>query len=139
MPKTLLDTDILSMLMRQQQEVMKRAIHYLDVYAQYSFSLMTRYEILRGLKTKNAKKQLAAFNVFCQASEVLSITESVVNRASDIYADLHHRGELIGDADILIAATALEYGFVLATNNENHFSRIVDLQVDNWSKSFDGD
>jgi tRNA(fMet)-specific endonuclease VapC len=134
MPKTLLDTDILSMLMRQQREVVKRAIRYLDVYNQYSFSLMTHYEILRGLKTKNAEKQLAAFNVFCQASEVLPITESVVNRASDIYAALHHRGEPIGDGDILIAATALEYGFVLATNNENHFSRIVDIQIDNWSR-----
>lgn len=38
----------------------------------------------------------------------------------------------IGDADILIAATALVQGLVLTTNNEAHFRRIPGLRVDNW-------
>jgi len=62
----------------------------------------------------------------------LPITEQIIVRASDIYADLHRRGQLIGDADILIASTAIEYGLVLATNNVAHFGRIPGLQVDNW-------
>ena len=53
-------------------------------------------------------------------------------RAADIYADLHQRGMLIGDADILIAATALEYGLDLVTNNTNHYARIVGLSLQNW-------
>ena len=77
---------------------------------------------------------MTAFNAFCQASEILAITESIVDRAAEIYADLRRRGAPIGDADILIAATALENDSVLATNNENHFSRITDLKIDNWSK-----
>ncbi len=132
--KTALDTDILSLLLRQQREVLERATRYLEVYPYYSFSLITRYEVLRGLKTKNAQKQLTAFNAFCQVSEILPITESIVDRAAEIYADLRRRGEPIGDADILIAATALENDSVLATNNENHFSRIADIKIDNWSK-----
>ena len=39
---------------------------------------------------------------------------------------------LIGDADILIAATAIEHACVLASNNTAHFSRIPGLSLDNW-------
>ena len=134
MPKTLFDTDILSALLRQQTAVVNRATQYLSLYPQYTFSLITRYEILRGLKAKNAERQLLAFVVFCQNSEIVPITEAIINRASDIYADLYKCGQLIGDADILIAATALEHGLVLSTNNEHHFSRISGLTIDNWSK-----
>ena len=130
--KTLLDTDILSALLRQQPAVINHATQYLSVFLQCTFSLITRYDILRGLKAKSAQKQLMAFNAFCQNSEVLPVTEAIIDRASDIYADLHQRGQLIGDADILIAATALEHDLVLSTNNENHFSRVSGLVTDNW-------
>lgn len=135
MQKVLLDTDILSLLLRQQPIVINRATEYLINYKKYTFSLITRYEILRGLKAKNAVKQLAAFDEFCQNSEILPITEGVISHASDIYANLYQRGQLVGDADILIAATALTYELVLSTNNENHFSRIAVLKIDNWAKA----
>jgi tRNA(fMet)-specific endonuclease VapC len=53
-------------------------------------------------------------------------------QAATIYADLHRRGELICDADILIAATAITHGLTVATNNQAHFRRIPDLLVVNW-------
>ncbi len=40
----------------------------------------------------------------------------------------------IGDADILIAATAIENNLAIVTNNESHFNRITNLQVINWNK-----
>jgi predicted nucleic acid-binding protein len=40
---------------------------------------------------------------------------------------------LIGDADILIAASALTNNLVLSTNNVAHFARIPELRIDNWS------
>ena len=134
MLKTLLDSDILSALLRQQAAVMNRAAQYVAVHGQYTFSIITQYEILRGLKAKNAEKQLYAFDAFCQCNEVLPITEAIIRRASDIYASLHQSGQIIGDADILIAATALENGLTLSTNNESHFSRIASLTIDNWLK-----
>jgi predicted nucleic acid-binding protein len=33
--------------------------------------------------------------------------------------------------DLIIAATALSHNLVLVTNNENHFGRIRDLQIEN--------
>jgi tRNA(fMet)-specific endonuclease VapC len=131
-PRTLLDSDILSALMRREKKVLDRSRDYLNSHAQLSLSLITRYEILRGLKAKNASTQLDAFQQFCDTCQVLGITEEIVDRASDIYADLYRRGALVGDADILIAATALAHDLVLATNNLAHFSRIATLKIDNW-------
>jgi tRNA(fMet)-specific endonuclease VapC len=45
---------------------------------------------------------------------------------------LHQRGVLIGDADILMAATGLEHGLVVVTNNEEHYKRISGLPLENW-------
>jgi tRNA(fMet)-specific endonuclease VapC len=47
-------------------------------------------------------------------------------------AELRRRGEPIGDADVLIAASALVHGLTVVTNNEGHFRRISGLDVENW-------
>src|SRR5262245_56266073 len=106
--EALIDTDILSALMRQHARVMARAHTYLATHHHLTFSLVTRYEILRGLYAKRAMAQLAAFDRLCIVSAVLPLTETIVVRAAKIYADLHQLGALIGDGDIMIAATAIE-------------------------------
>jgi tRNA(fMet)-specific endonuclease VapC len=128
----LIDTDILSAILRRSPTVVQPTRDYLDVHDRLTFSVITRYEILRGLKAKNADRQQSSFERFCAASSVLYLTNEIIVKASDIYADLYRRGELIGDADILIAATAMIEDYSLATNNERHFSRIADLRVENW-------
>lgn len=97
-----------------------------------SFSLITRYEILRGLTFKQASAQLRVFELFCGSNQVLEVTDRVVVVAATIYADLRARGQLIPDADLLIAATALENNLVLATNNVSDFARVAGLEIDNW-------
>jgi tRNA(fMet)-specific endonuclease VapC len=96
----LLDTDILSAVMRQNPAALARARAYLAVHHRLTFSIITRYEVLRGLHTKNAMAQLAAFDRLCSGSTILPLTDAIVVRAATIYADLHQRGALIGDADM---------------------------------------
>lgn len=128
----LIDTDILSAILRSNPTILPSVRSYLDIHGQLSFSAITRYEILRGLKAKNADRQQNSFESFCAANSVLYLTNEVIVKASDIYADLYQRGELIGDADILIATTAMVADYALVTNNERHFNRILDLRVENW-------
>jgi tRNA(fMet)-specific endonuclease VapC len=64
---------------------------------------------------------------------VLPITDEVVVTAADLYADLRRRGEPTGDADLLVAATALLHGLVLVTRNTAHFSPITGLALDDWT------
>lgn len=128
----ILDTDILSLLMRHSPSVVANAKAYLLEHRQFTISVITRYEILRGLKARDAAKQAARFEQFCGRNQIVPITDETIVKAADIYADLHKRGELIGDADILIAASALVNGCGIVTNNEAHFGRIADLRVENW-------
>ncbi len=127
-----LDTDILSAIMRRNSIVIPKSRAYLQEHQRFHFSIITRYEILRGLKTIDAHRQLETFEQLCLRSTIIQLSDAIISRASDIYADLSKRGELIGDADILIAASALVHGFGLVTNNERHFQRITNLQVENW-------
>ena len=130
----ILDTDILSAIMRRQSAVIPTARAYLREHHQFHFSIITQYEILRGLKAKDATRQTATFENFCSRNIILPLSEETISKAAEIYADLYKRGELIGDADILIAASAMVHGLGIITNNERHFQRISDLQVENWLK-----
>lgn len=129
-----LDTDILSAIMRQKPAVVSTAQAYLREHYQFHFSIITQYEILRGLKAKGATQQIATFENFCSQNTILSLSEEVISKAAEVYADLRKRGELIGDADILIAATAIVNKLGIVTNNEKHFQRISGLHVENWLK-----
>src|SRR5205085_7994167 len=100
LPQVLLDTDILSALMRKNPAVVAKARTYLAQHHLFTISIITRYEILRGLKTKGATQQVTSFEKFYARNEILPITEDVIIGAADIYTDLHRRGEMIGDADI---------------------------------------
>lgn len=65
-------------------------------------------------------------------STILPLTDAIVVRAAMIYAGLPQRGVLIGDKDILIAATSLEQGLIVVTNNASHYQRVSGVQYANW-------
>ena len=62
MEPALLDTDTLSEIMKGvDPSVQDNARRYLTVFRHFTFSMITRYEILRGLKARRATRQLARF------------------------------------------------------------------------------
>ena len=129
----LIDTDTLSEIIKGRDlQVAQRASEYLARHGKLRFSIITRYEILRGLRAKNALRQVEQFEEVCQASVVAPLTDEIVARAANIYGVLHQRGALIGDADILIAATALVHGLGLVTENSAHFERVDGLVIESW-------
>ena len=119
LPNALLDTDTVSFPLQRRPVVLAKAQEYVAEHG-----IVTRYEILRGLRARSATHKMAVFTQFCQRSSVVPLTEAAVSIAADIYANLYAKGLLIGDADILIAATAMSHGLVVVTNNESHFGRI---------------
>lgn len=133
-PAVLLDIDILSELLKQHPLVLQRVRTYLAEHERLAFSIITRYELLRGLKAKQARTQEAAFTLLCQASLILPLTDQVVDRAATLYGELHRQGALLPDADLLIAATALEAQRILVTNNLAHFQRVPHLVIETWKR-----
>jgi tRNA(fMet)-specific endonuclease VapC len=133
MQLSLIDTDILSELLKTKNPVVARkAADYLAEHRQFAISAITRYEVMRGLKDKNAQRQLDKFDVFCRNAVVYAITNAVLDRASDLWVEARKGGYPGRDPDLIIAATALEHGRVLVTGNTDHFSWIPGLIVENW-------
>jgi len=132
MDRAVLDTDTVSALMRNHPRAVEQASKYLARFGSLTVSAITRYEVLRGLEAKDATRQIEGFHRFCESLEVLPVTDDVLVRAAAIYGDLHRRGQLVGDADILIAATCLVHGCAVVTNNTTHFERVTGLNVGNW-------
>jgi tRNA(fMet)-specific endonuclease VapC len=55
---TLLDTDVLSEVLKQHDgNVLQAARAYLDEWRQFISSVLTHYEILRGLRAKEAMRR----------------------------------------------------------------------------------
>ena len=129
------DSDVVSEFVRGRNAVVRRkARDYLNRYQQATISLLTKYEVRRGWLAQRANRLLTLLQAFCQQSSILPLSESIIDRASDLWADLRRAGQPIGDNDPVIAATALHYGLAVATRNFAHFSRIPGLAVEDWSK-----
>jgi predicted nucleic acid-binding protein len=63
------------------------------------------------------------------AVTVLPFDVGVAKIFGKIRADLEEKGEILPDADIQIAATALYHELELVTGNIRHFQRIHDLKL----------
>lgn len=129
----LLDTDILNEVLKQKNpNAVRHASDYLSQHGQFAISSMTRYEVLRGLKEKNATAQLIRFHAFCHHTLVLSILDDILDRAADLWVIGRILGMSPMDADMLIAATALHHGRTLVTGNTIHFAWVPGLKIINW-------
>lgn len=135
MVPALVDTDILSLFFRDNNNVVSHFKKYLTQYKKVNLNIITYYEILSGLKHKDALKQLGLFLEFADHNTILPLTKKSVIISSDLYANSRKTGNPIDDIDILIAGVAISNKLVLVTNNEDHFKNIAGLEILNWSKS----
>jgi tRNA(fMet)-specific endonuclease VapC len=133
MDETLLDTDTLSEILKgKNQQVVKIADRYLDKHRCFAFSAITFYEVLRGFRATNAVRLLDKFLELADDSEVLTITIPILKRAAALWAEALQGGHPRNDADLIIAATALETRRVLVTGNTNHFDWIQGIILADW-------
>lgn len=115
MELALLDTDLIFEVLKQRDpEVTRRAAEYLVAFGEFAFSALSR------------------FAEFCRRSQVVPITDAILDRAGDLWAEARWHGQPRGDADLIIAATALDTGRVLVTGNTAHFAWVAGLRLENW-------
>lgn len=129
----LLDTDILSEILRgRNQSVTDNANAYLKAHGAFAISAFTQFEVVRGLRWRQATAKLAAFEQLCNAMTIYPVGADVLDRAADLWADAATQGKPKMDADLLIAATAIVQGRDLVIGNVTHFDWIKSLTVSNW-------
>jgi len=74
--------------------------------------------------------------IFCRHSLILPITDAILDRAADLWGLAHRQGVARNDADLIIAATALEHSRTLVTGNVSHFEWIDVLTIRDWRESY---
>lgn len=134
MIESLIDTDILSEFMRGNSNVSGKVEDYLSNYEVINISVITYYEVMNGLFYKDARKQLSKFEEFISLNRIIPLSTRIAKIAAEIQADLRKTGNQIGHTDTLIAATALANNLQLVTNNTEHFKRIANLSIENWTQ-----
>jgi len=130
-----LDTNIISFLLRAERnpKVVMRFAFEIEQGNDYVIPPLSYYEITWYLLRKKATTQLRYFHDLYQNAFVKSgMNESDLSLAAQIRANLEEHGNLIGDADILIAAYCIANDYTLVTDNTSDFERIKRLKFVNW-------
>jgi tRNA(fMet)-specific endonuclease VapC len=126
----LFDTDVCIELLRNNQKVVKHRQKYSGAVA---VSFMTAGELFYGAtKSDNPTDNEQLVTRFLQTVVVIQTDMPILSCFGKIKAELKNKGIAIPDADILIAATALQNAEALITGNAKHFSRIEGLTIKNW-------
>ena len=91
-------------------------------------SLITYGEVYEGIYFgHNPPAQEQAFVDFLAGVTILPLDEPIMRQYARLRGQLRRAGTLIGDADTLIAATALYHNLTLVTGNVQHFNRVPGL------------
>ena len=127
-----LDTNIVTAHLKRNPLVMQRIRQAEGAGHPVKLNAVSYYETKRGLLFVGAQTQLAIFERLWQAQGIVMLNQAALDKAATIYADLRAAGQLIEDADLLMAAIALVNDLVLVTHNTAHLSRVADLQLEDW-------
>ncbi len=93
---------------------------------------MTRLEIVRGMQERERKETFDLLD----SLETMPMTVEVADMAGELIRSWRARGITLGDADAIIAASALQEGLALVTTNAKHFPMpdLVMYQADEQGK-----
>jgi tRNA(fMet)-specific endonuclease VapC len=95
-----------------------------------AISQVTYGEIYEGIYFgRDPRRYERAFRDVLRAVDVLPLSQTIWRRFARLRGDLRHKGQLIADLDLLIAATALQHDCLLVTRDRRHFERIPQLQL----------
>lgn len=91
-------------------------------------SAVTVGEVVHGIELgRNPEKGYEEFDRFLNTVAVAALDIEIGIAYGKLRATLRRSGMPLGDADIIIAATALQLGCTLVTGNRRHFERIPNL------------
>jgi tRNA(fMet)-specific endonuclease VapC len=127
----LLDTDTCIHFMKGKRETVARFAEHGP--ATVFLSSISYHELLYGaLHSGAVQRHLEAVAEFIAPLTVLPFTRLSAEHASKVRQALAAVGQSIGPLDTLIAGHALEHQLVLVTGNAREFSRVQEVQLENW-------
>lgn len=96
-------------------------------------SSVTYGELEYGIQKSSApvRNRLAITQILL-GIRILSFDARAAEHFGDIFADLESKHQRIGDRDLMIAGHARSLGYTLITNNTREFSRVENLNIEDW-------
>jgi tRNA(fMet)-specific endonuclease VapC len=131
-PRYLLDTNIVSHLIRGHPAVSQRIVEV--PMSQLFISAITEGELLYGVARRPGATRLrAAVREFLLRVEVLPWNSEVAARYGEMRAELERRGRSLDALDLLIAAHAAAENAVLVTA-DGAFAHAAGLRIEDWTE-----
>jgi tRNA(fMet)-specific endonuclease VapC len=98
-----------------------------------AISMITIAELQFGAFNSNkVNKNLERIKYLRSIMKIINLNTAITEEYAKIKSKLRKAGSLIDDFDILIGSTALLNNLILVTNNQEHFSRIDNIILENW-------
>jgi tRNA(fMet)-specific endonuclease VapC len=129
----LLDTNAVSDLVRNPSGVIAAKVAQVGPRA-VCINVIVAGELRFGAKKKNSARLTAQVEEVLSGCEVLPMDSPIETEYAAIRDGLERKGEPIGPNDLWIAAHARSANLILVTDNVREFSRVPDLQIENWLK-----
>lgn len=131
LPRYLLDTNILSDLVRHPQGKVSQLIAARGE-ATVCTSIIVAAELRFGAAKRNTPRLTNQVESILAVMEVLPFNPPADRAYAQLRLALEQSGLPIGPNDMLIAAQALANACTLVTANVSEFSRVAGLPVENW-------
>ena len=126
--KYLLDTDWVIDYLHRVQPIVANLEAFLP--EGIGLSIMSVAELYEGVfRSSDPQNDEEALRMFLDEVEVLPVDDAVCRTFGRERGRLRAEGNIIGDFDILIGATAICHDLTLLTNNRRHFQRIQGLTI----------
>jgi tRNA(fMet)-specific endonuclease VapC len=133
----LLDTDTCSYIMRQKPPSVLQRLEMIPI-GDVAVSVITVAELRYGVEKLNSSRLTqTVVDDFLRYLKVIDWDDKVTLFYARLRHYLQQKGTPIGNMDLMIAAHALCYDYILVTNNTRHFSQVPQLRIENWTKSTD--
>jgi len=129
----LLDTDISSYIMKRFSSALVERVKDFAV-RELKVSVITVFELEFGiLRSDRGDSLRRVVRAFLENVEILPWTTAAAIHTGAIRAELADAGKPIGAYDLQIAGHARSLGATLVTHNRKEFSRVSDLQWEDWT------
>jgi len=126
----LIDTDWVIHYLHAHHAIVAR-LDELQPHQGLALSIISLAELYEGVySSRDPDGDEQDLNNFLRGVTVLGLDTDIAKTFGRERGRLRAAGTLIGDLDLLIAATALHHNLTVLTNNRRHFERVAELRME---------
>jgi len=126
----LLDTNICIAILHADERVLA---HVRSLREEVSIPAMVMGELYYGVaKSSHVEENKYKTDRLLDVLPVCHTSDRTMRLFGALKAQQERNGTRVDDADVMIAATAMEHNAKLVTGNVKHFRRFVGLEIENW-------